>query len=363
MSGKSLPLRLLIALIILTLVTAGQSQAQGSPTPAVEIDCNEKSPMMNVHPVDHDSVTITCTVRNPSSYDEVIQVDKELEEGQPSIDMMLSEDSFNIAAGEEESFQVEFSSSQTRLSASISLDFSLTARVTQITQANIPAEIFNVSAEVTGTLGIEKYGMVELEQNGVSTINMVESEEAKFQFVFSNNGNDRDKIRVTITNEQELVEKGFSFPLGTFVSEDVDENSQSSIRELSIRTPNEIPTTERISVILEAESTNEPDSPKSEIKITISLEASASNTGLSGNLEEVSKDDVVKYAGIGGSAILGLVILILAVKSVGRKSNDNIEYEEPAPIEVDDDDEFDDLMDSLAEFDEIDDFDAALDEF
>jgi hypothetical protein len=352
----------LATMMVLCILFSSTTVTAQSPL-GVEIDCNNKSPKLNVHPIEHDSVTVTCTVRNTGSLEEQIDVEKELEEGQPSIDMILSEDSFTLAADEEETFQVTFSSSQTRLSATILLDFSLVAKVNQA--GVFPVDALNTTAEVSGKLGIEKYGMVEIERKGVSTLTMSESEEESFQFVFRNNGNDRDKIKVSIKNEQELLDMGFSFPLGTFVAEDVDENSQSQDREMTIRSPKEIKSSDTVNIILVAESTNEPSSPKSEVKITVNLEASSSNSGIGTNLDEVSKDDVIKYGGIAGASLLALVILILAVKSVGRKSNDKVVFEAPRPIEVqdDEDDDFDDLLDSLEEFDDPDDFESALDEF
>ena len=363
MAGTSRRLGCRFAIFMVLFVLCSSTTVNAQSPLGVEIDCNNKSPKLNVHPIDHDSVTVICTVRNTGSLEEQIDVEKELEEGQPSIDMILSEDSFTLAADEEETFQVTFSSSQTRLSATILLDFTLVAKVNQA--GVIPVDALNTTAEVSGQLGIEKYGMVEIERKGVSTLSMSESEEEAFQFVFRNNGNDRDKIKVTIKNEQELIDLGFSFPLGTFVAEDVDENSQSQDREMTIRSPKEITSSDSVNIILVAESTNEPSSPKSEIKITVNLESTSSNSGIGTNLEEVSKDDVIKYGGIAGASLLAFIILILVIKSVGKKSNDKVVFEAPRPIEVEDDEEedFDDLLDSLAEFNEADDFDSALDEF
>ncbi len=363
MAGRHAGCRVVALLLFFVLSGSVLASAQVNIIPAVEIDCNNKSPKLNVHPVDHESVTITCTVRNTSDVEEQIDIEKDLDDGQPSIDMVLSEDSFTLAGGEEESFQVVFSSSQTRLSATISLDFSLVARITQVSPG-LPWDAVNTSAEVTGKLGVEQYGMVELERKGVSTITMSDSEETSFQFVFRNNGNDRDKIEVTVKNEAELLEKGFSFPLGTFVAEDVDENSQSQERELSIRSPKEITSSETINIVLVAKSKNDANAATSEIKISVNLEASSSGSGINANLDEVSKDDVIKYGGIAGAILLALIILILAVKSAGRNSNNKVVFEEPAPIEVEDEeDDFDDLLDSLSEFDEVDDFESELDEF
>ena len=51
--------------------------AQTPTAPGVEIDCDDKQPELDVHPLNDPVVEITCTVRNPSSFEETISVEKE----------------------------------------------------------------------------------------------------------------------------------------------------------------------------------------------------------------------------------------------------------------------------------------------
>ena len=54
---------LLVALMVCSL--AMPVGAQTPTAPGVEIDCEEKQPEMDVHPLNDPVVEITCTVKNP----------------------------------------------------------------------------------------------------------------------------------------------------------------------------------------------------------------------------------------------------------------------------------------------------------
>ncbi len=80
MAGMHTGCRLVALLLFFVMCGSSMASAQVNIIPAVEIDCNNKSPKLNVHPVDHDSVTITCTVRNTSDVEEQIDIEKDLDE-------------------------------------------------------------------------------------------------------------------------------------------------------------------------------------------------------------------------------------------------------------------------------------------
>ena len=85
-----------VALMLCSLAPAAQAQAPTAP--GVEIDCDEKQPELNVHPLNDPVIDITCTVKNPSSFQESISVDKEWEGLE--VDMMLEEDTFDLGPGD-----------------------------------------------------------------------------------------------------------------------------------------------------------------------------------------------------------------------------------------------------------------------
>jgi len=328
------------------------TSAQVPTVPSVEINC-ESDPVMDVHPSYYEPVDLICVVRNPSSLEETVSVEKEWEGN--NVEMILSEDTFTLAADSEEEFTVTFSG-PTKLSADTSYSFSLIAQVDSVGQ--IPYDWANANASYNGDFTVSTYGMVELEMSDKSTRTMVLDEARTLSFQFSNNGNDEDKIRVSIANEAELIESGFSFPLGSFVAEDVDSGSVSSLREISITAPSEVTKEVRVQVILRAESNNDDNAEFSEISITIVIEKPSELSGL-GGLDEMSTGDMKKYGAILGAGILGIFILVLALKVVGRRS---AEVAVPRTIELPDIEKESDVVDDLDEFDEFDDLFSDLDE-
>jgi len=338
------------------------TSAQVPTVPSVEIDC-DSDPEMNVHPSYYEPIELTCVVRNPSSFEETISVEKEWEAN--NIEMILSEDTFTLEADSEEEFIVTFSG-PTKLSADTSHSFTLIAQVDSIGQ--VPYDWANANASYEGDFTVSTYGMVELEMSDKSARTMELDEARTISFQFTNNGNDEDKIRVSVANEAELIENGFSFPLGSFVAEDVAAGGVSSLREISITAPSEVTKEVRVQLILRAESNNDDNAEFSEISITIVIEKPSELSGL-GGLDEMSTGDMKKYGAILGAGILGIFMLVLVLKVVGRRSSEVStpqtielpEIEKESDIIADDLDEFDDLFADLDE--EDDDLDSFLDDF
>ncbi len=353
-----------LLVVALMLVCSAQSATAQVPTaPGVEIDCDEKQPEMDVHPLNDPVVEITCTVRNPSSFQESISVEKEWDGVE--VDMILEEDTFDLGPDEEEDFKVTFTG-QKRLSSSLSYDFTLVATVTNVGMLDWPDGLTS-NASVSGDLNIATFGMVDLEISDKSTRTMQGGDEVSVSFQFQNNGNDNDKISVTITNAAELEEAGFSFPGGTFVAENVDEDGVSTVRELTIRAPSDVLEDTRYQMVFQAASENDADAPVSESTISIQLEAGKTAGGLGGGLEEVDKDTVVLYGSIAAAVVFGLIFVLALAKALRRKANAQPMY--VPPVEVDDDDEPEDELD-LSELDDLfadgddddeeDDFDAVF---
>jgi hypothetical protein len=82
--------------------------------------------------------------------------------------MILSEDTFTLAADSEEEFTVTFSG-PTKLSADTSYSFTLIAQVDSIGQ--VPYDWANANASYNGDFTVSTYGMVELEMSDKSTRN------------------------------------------------------------------------------------------------------------------------------------------------------------------------------------------------
>ncbi len=350
-----------LLLVTFALLLASMPVSAQTPTaPGVEIDCDEKQPELDVHPLNTPSIEITCTVKNPSSFQESISVEKEWDGIE--VDMMLDEDTFDLGPDEEEDFTVTFTG-QTRMSSSVSYEFTLIASVTNVGVLDWP-EALASNATVNGDLNIATYGMVDLDISDKSTRTMGEGEEVKVSFQFQNNGNDDDRISVNIVNADELEELGFTFPDGTFVAETVSEDGVSTVRELTVRAPSNVDEDSRHQLIFQATSENDPDAAVSESAISVQLEASASAGGLGGGLEEVNKDTLVLYGSIAGAAIFGLILVVAMARALRRRANSQPMYVptvdvEDEPDEVDDLD-LSDLDDLFLDDDDDDDLDAAF---
>jgi len=206
-------------------------------------------------------------------------------------------------------------------------------------------------------LNIAAFGMVDLDIGDTSTRTLGEGEETKVAFQFSNNGNDRDNIRVDIVNADELQALGFTFPSGVFVSENVDEGGTSSLKELVIRSPSDIAEATRHQVVFQASSGNDDDAQVSEMSISVQLEAGSESNALGGGLEEVSKDDVMLYGGIAGAVLFGLVLLVAMARILRNKAN--AQPMVMPTVNLPDDDPEEDAFD----FDDLDDLDDLDDDF
>jgi hypothetical protein len=264
--------------------------------------------------------------------------------------MMLEEDTFDLGPDEEEDFTVQFTG-RSRLSADLSHDFTLTATVTNVGMLDWP-EALSSNASVSGELSIATFGMVDLDISDKSTRTMEGGDEVTISFQFQNNGNDDDKISVTLSNAAELEAVGFSFPGGTFVAEDVAEDGVSTVRDLVIRAPSDLAEDARYQAIFQAESGNDNDAPVSEVSISIQLEASSSAGGLGGGLEEVDKDTVVMYGSIAAAVLFGLIFIVALARTLRRRANAQPVYVPPVELEDEFEDEDDDDLD-LSELDDL----------
>ena len=363
MLKRSFPF-LILTLFLLPLVPL--SSAQGGP--GVNIDC-ESNPELNVHPLYNEPVELICTIENTSSADETIEISNEFEGGS-SVQIQGASDEYSVAAGETEEFTVTFTG-DTKIPSSESFDFEIMATVTQWLLPGELPEMVQSNASATGKVEIGTYGLVNLEISDRTTRDMNPSDELTINFQFTNNGNDEDRIRVEVKNKAELETLGFSFPLSSFVADDLAIGG-TSIREIVIRAPSEVSDKISTNIQFEASSLNDPDAPVSAISIPVSMEPSSGSGTLTG-LSEDSQDDVILYGAIGGGVILFFILVGIVTRSIKKKSNVEGDSLEQA-IEIDDEvetevfgDELDDLFDDLDEFDDLespeDEFDDLLDDF
>ncbi len=188
---KALILGLVLSLFLAPcLVTP--AAAQGSPLPAVELDCGS-DPIMDVHPTSDAEASVICTVTNPTSASEEISI-SEVEWDGVLVEMSLSEDSFTLGAGEEDTFEIRFIG-QTKIPATVQHSFEIEAKVESwngLPYGQLPEDGFwVVNTSHIGDLKIQSYGMVELLLSDVTTRYMDTNDEVEFSFQVTNKGNCR----------------------------------------------------------------------------------------------------------------------------------------------------------------------------
>ena len=344
--------------------------AQGSPLPAVELACGS-DPVMDVHPTSDPEASVTCTVTNPTSASEVISISK-IEWDGVLVEMSLSEDSFTLGAGEEDSFEVSFIG-QTKIPATTQYSFEIEAKVeswNNLPYGDLPDGFWVANTSHIGDLNIQSYGMVELLLSDVTTRYLDASDEIEFSFQISNKGNADDKLEVVFANAAELEAEGFSFPLGKSVSESVDYQGTSSVKTLSIMAPSDAGLDLRMSLVIRAQSTKDDSAPFSEINILLDVQSSSQSGGGDG-LDILSSDDTILYISIAGGGILIILFLVVLVRVASKKKpTEQLQSKVQQPIILPEEpeqefqtDDFDDFFSELDEEKaEVDEFDDLFDE-
>jgi len=331
------------------------ASAQGSPIPAVELDCGSSDPVLDVRPTSDAEVKLQCTVTNPTSASEVISIETVEWDG-TLVEMALSEDSFTLAAGEEDTFDIVFTG-QTKIPASTDYSFEIGAKVeswNNLPYGQLPDGPWVANTSHTGDLIVESYGMVELLLSDVSTRYMDTSEEVEFSFQVTNKGNDDDTMEVIFVNAADLEAAQFSFPGGKLVSENVAYQGTSSVKTLSIRAPSSVTEDLRMPLIIRAQSGDDNNAPFSEITIQLDITAPSKSAGIDG-LDSLNSDSTLLYASIGGGAILLLLFLVVLIRVVTKKkpkSKSQPQIQQPLilpdePVQEQASDDFDDLFDEL----------------
>ena len=155
--------------------------------------------------------------------------------------------------------------------------------------------------------------MVELLLSDVTTRYMEPSSEVEFSFQVTNKGNSNDLLEVVFANAADLEAAGFTFPGGTYVSENVDYEGTTSVKTLSIRAPSDVSSDLRMPLLIRAQSGYDDTALFSEINIQLDIEATSSSGGIDG-LDSLSSDDTLLYASIAGGSILVILLIIVFVR-------------------------------------------------
>lgn len=362
---------ILISILMICMFAPMSTQAQGAPI-GVEIECDQSTININVHPEQNEAIDVNCTISNTGLFNENINLESDVDGN--NFGLILSETSFELGAGEDANFIATFSASP-RIEE-LTADYNITARVVSAgpEPIDIPLGDFGSTAEVGGTVKSLPYSRVDLEVSNPSTRNTEVDEEVKIQFTIFNDGNRMDDLEVIVVNQQEIEDAGFTFVSDPFFRATVNHGASSDQGEIILLAPKEASSEISIQVELRAFSKLDSSAEPSEVTVRIVVAASSGGGGSIG-FDTMSEDNMAMI-GMGLGGLIGVILLLVVISRLTKKTGKQKIAAKDAkkaakserramkagrakkakPVEVEDEDIDDDFDDDL-DFDDDFDFD------
>ena len=327
--GETMKRVLLISLLLICLFAPINAQAQGTPL-GVDIDCDQQTIEINVHPEQNAPVDMTCVVSNTGSLNQKINVDGNVDGN--SFSLILSESSFDLAAGEEASFIATFTASPR--SEVVIEDYNITATIESVGQEpiQIPLGQFGSSSEANGQVKSMPYSRLTFQVQDKSTIvidDVIDDEEGFYQVQLTlfNDGNVDDDIVVEIVNLQELSDLGVThsfysvtpFYFGVDFYRELIAPGSTSNAGFMLFGIDELPSESfTFEIQLRAYSLTDDTAPSIDVVVDAQVTGSDSSGGAFG-LETVSNDDL-QFVGIAGGGLIGVIVLLVLISKLTKKA-------------------------------------------
>lgn len=307
----------LVSILVLCLFTPMNTQAQLTPV-GVEVECDESTIKINVHPEQNAPVSVTCTVTNTGSFPQNVDLDSNLDGNDFSLS--LSESSVELDAGEDATFMATFSASP-RIEV-LSEDYNITATVTSVTIGSDPFTIplgqAGSTSETGGSVSSLPYSRMDLEVSNPSTRNIEAGGEATLQFTIFNDGNRVDNLEVEILNLQEIEDAGFSFVSDPFFRATVNPGASSDQGTIILEAPSDSSEEISIQVELRAYSKLDTEAEASEVSVRVVVAASSGGGGSIG-LDSMDQDSIAMIA-MGGGGLVGVILLLVIISRLTKKA-------------------------------------------
>ena len=307
----------LVSILVLCLFTPMNAQAQLTPV-GVDVECDESTIKINVHPEQNAPVSVTCTVTNTGSFPQNVDLDSNLDGNDFSLS--LSESSVELGAGEDASFTATFSASP-RIEV-LSEDYNITATVTSVTIGSDPFTIplgqAGSTSETGGSVSSLPYSRMDLEVSNPSTRNIEAGGEATLQFTIFNDGNRVDNLEVEILNLQEIEDAGFSFVSDPFFRATVNPGASSDQGTIILEAPSDSSEEISIQVELRAYSKLDTEAEASEVSVRVVVAASSGGGGSIG-LDSMDQDSIAMIA-MGGGGLVGVILLLVIISRLTKKA-------------------------------------------
>ena len=307
----------LVSILVLCLFAPMNAQAQFIPV-GVEVECDESTIKINVHPEQNAPVSVQCTVTNTGSFAQNVDLDSNLDGNDFSLS--LSESSVELGAGEDASFTATFSASP-RIEV-LSEEYNITATVTSVTIGSDPFTIplgqAGSTSDTAGSVSSLPYSRMDLEVSNPSTRNIDAGEEATIQFTIFNDGNRVDNLEVEIVNLQEIEDAGFKFTSDPFFRATVNPGSSSDQGTIILEAPSDSSEEISIQVELRAFSKLDTEAEASEVSVRVVVAASSGGGGSIG-LDSMDQDSIAMIA-MGGGGLVGVILLLVIISRLTKKA-------------------------------------------
>lgn len=320
---------ILISILLICVFAPINTQAQGLPI-GVELDCDQQTIDINVHPQQYEPVEVACTVKNTGSFEQKINLDRSIDGN--GFQVTLSESSYDLPAGEEATFIATFTASPGM--DVMSNDYNISATVESFGQDPIfvPIGQFGQTASSSGVISSLPYSKMSFSLEGDTSVAIeekIDGDEGFYVIQLSiwNDGNVDDEVVVEITNTQELndfdVEYGFFRTNPIYVGVDsyretvpAGVDSSAGFIQFGIK---EFPS-EDFSFEIELQAYSMTDSnaePITEV-IEVQVVGSESSGGAFG-IDTVSNNDL-KLVAMAGGGLFGVIVLLVFISRLTKKA-------------------------------------------
>ena len=340
----------LAALLLFSTCIYCPVSAQNSPLPGIEITCvNEENPLyLDVTSSGAQSIA-TCTIENPSSFSEEIEIDYD-GDGLS----VAGPESMSLAAGAEEIIQVVISSNSVDSTVyNITVSVQVTSvqgspDLVEFLQSFLPSDETNIIAQVAEFVDLS----VSSQPSSISLSSEVMMAMSA-SIMVTNNGNVDDFVTVMIQNSAQLDQRNIDWNI-TSSGQIIDSEGGSATYTIRF-TPDPNMDDESLSIVIRVQSLF--DNSES-VDITLAVNTTAPEE----SILDLSAMNIPTWAYI-AAGTLGILFLFAIVMSISKRAKkasksvlDDQEYDDDdeSDFELEDlDDDLDDLDDDL---DDLDDF-------
>ena len=346
---------ILAALLLFSSLSFSSVSAQDSPLPGIEITCvNEENPLfLEVNSGGAQGVA-TCTIENPSSFNEDIEIDYD-GDGLS----VAGPESLSLGAGAEQTIQISVQSSSL---ASTVYNMTVSVQVVSVQgspdladflQVFLPSDETNIVAQVA-----EFVDLSVTSQPDSMILSSELMQDMSASVMITNDGNVDDELTVSIQNSALLDERNIGWNITNSGQGNTIDSGGGSATYTIRFTPNPTMDDESLSIIIRVKSSVD-NSETTDITLIINTTAPEEN------ILDLTAMNIPSWAYIaaGGVGILFLFAIITSVtkraKAASQAHLDEMddEYDDDEG-DIEDDFELEDLDDDLADLDdELDDLD------